>query len=493
MGRELGDYRILRGLGAGGMAEVYLAEQLSLRRQVALKVLSPALASDRNYVERFLNEARAAASLVHPNIVQIYEVGEVEGIHFIAQEYVAGKNLGQLLEREGTLLPSLVLEVLRQVVSALCKAQELAIVHRDIKPENLLLSHSGEVKVADFGLARVQNIDTAALTQVGVAMGTPLYMSPEQVEGKPVDARSDLYSLGVACYHLLAGVPPHTGDTALAIAVQHLHKAPEPLENVRPDVPSSLARVVHQMLAKKPVARPANPNDLLVELRELAKSAAVEGWAEEPEGWSLVDRIAADPARSRHGEELAQVMQAESRLRTGERSGKRRLAFGLTAAVLLGVLLGAATRPGFELASGVAAPAEVPQFDSAWAQLYYAQMHGDEAAWQQAVAYVDADPFVRQLAQRGLVRHYLLVTQNYRAAIQTLKGLAEQSRGDDSLRLQYAFSLAGLCISHENLGSLAEARAQQELLDGELRDALRSSEPQINELLQASLRRLQRS
>jgi len=186
MGRELGDY-------AGGMAEVYLAEQLSLRRQVALKVLSPALASDRNYVERFLNEARAAASLVHPNIVQIYEVGEVEGIHFIAQEYVAGKNLGQLLEREGTLLPSLVLEVLRQVVSALCKAQELAIVHRDIKPENLLLSHSGEVKVADFGLARVQNIDTAALTQVGVAMGTPLYMSPEQVEGKPVDARSDLY------------------------------------------------------------------------------------------------------------------------------------------------------------------------------------------------------------------------------------------------------------------------------------------------------------
>ena len=184
-GQEIGDYRVLRQLGSGGMAQVYLAEQQSLSRQVALKVLHAQLADDASYVQRFLNEARAAASLVHPNIVQIYEVGNAAGVHFIAQEYVQGQNLAQVMQRGGTLLPGLVLEVLRQVVSALCKAQELEIVHRDLKPENILLSPSGEVKVADFGLARVLNSQSKTLTQVGVTMGTPLYMSPEQVEGRP--------------------------------------------------------------------------------------------------------------------------------------------------------------------------------------------------------------------------------------------------------------------------------------------------------------------
>src|SRR5215216_2384235 len=182
-GRELGDYRVLRRLGAGGMAEVYLAEQRSLGRQVALKVLQAALARDSSYVLRFQHEARAAASLVHANIVQIYEVGQSGGVHFIAQEYVRGKNLGEVLKREAALNPRLVLDVLRQVAAALCKAAEAGIVHRDLKPENILLSHSGEVKVADFGLARMESVDAKTLTQVGVAMGTPLYMSPEQIEG----------------------------------------------------------------------------------------------------------------------------------------------------------------------------------------------------------------------------------------------------------------------------------------------------------------------
>ncbi|HMP07905.1 MAG TPA: serine/threonine-protein kinase, partial [Lacipirellulaceae bacterium] len=245
-GRELGDYRVLRRLGAGGMAEVYLAEQRSLSRQVALKVLPPALACNGAYVDRFLNEARAAAALVHANIVQIYEVGQADGVHFIAQEYVRGKNLGDVLKRQSSLQPGTVLDVLRQVAAGLCKAAEAGIVHRDIKPENILLGTAGEVKVADFGLARVQTADAKSLTEAGVAMGTPLYMSPEQIEGRAVDARSDIYSLGVTCYHLLAGVPPHTGETALAIAVQHLSSAPLPLENARPDVPSGLARVIHR-------------------------------------------------------------------------------------------------------------------------------------------------------------------------------------------------------------------------------------------------------
>ncbi len=487
-GRELGDYRILRKLGSGGMAEVYLAEQRSLKRQVALKVLNRDLATDANYVERFQNEARAAASLVHPNIVQIYEVGQAEGIHFIAQEYVAGQSLGQLLERSGAFQPAMVLDVLRQVVSALCKATELAIVHRDIKPDNILLSKSGEVKVADFGLARIQNTDTKTLTQVGVAMGTPLYMSPEQVEGKPVDARSDLYSLGVSCYHLLAGVPPHTGETALAIAVQHLHNTPEPLENARPDLPSALARIVHKMLAKKPAARPASPSDLLVELRELATVAAEEGWAEGPEDWSLAEWIATEPTRSRKSEELGEVMQAEARLQPAGRNW-RRVVWGLAAASLLGVLLGAITRPKFFLASDVRTSAEVPEMSSPWAQLYHAQTNPSEAAWHKAIEYPEADSFVQQLAKRGLVRYYLLVTQDYRAALPELRNLERLSQADESLRLLHAFSLAGLCISHENLDHQVEARAAQEKLAG-LRSLLREEEPQIDRLLRASLEQL---
>ena len=488
-GRELGDYRILRKLGTGGMAEVYLAEQRSLSRQVALKVLNRSLATDASYVARFQNEARAAASLVHPNIVQIFEVGQEQGIHFIAQEYVAGKNLGQLLECEGAFQPALVLDVLRQVVSALCKAEELAIVHRDIKPENILLSNSGEVKVADFGLARIQNTDTKTLTQVGVAMGTPLYMSPEQVEGKPVDARSDIYSLGVSCYHLLAGVPPHTGDTALAVAVQHLHNTPEPLENVRPDLPSALARIVHNMLAKKPSGRPASPSDLLVQLRELAQVAALEGWAEGPDDWSLAEWIATEPARSRNSAELGQVMQAEARLQTGGRNF-RRLALGLAAAALLGVLLGAISRPKFYLAGSFRTTDEVPQLSSDWAQLYHAQMSSSEAAWQKAIEYPEADEFVQQLAKRGLVRYFLLVTEDYRAALPELKKLQQQSEADNPSSLQYAFSLAGLCISHEKLAHQSEARSAQAKLDAAMRDQLRQAEPQIYRSLQASLGRL---
>ncbi|MEM8943731.1 MAG: serine/threonine-protein kinase [Planctomycetota bacterium] len=488
-GQELGDYHILRRLGTGGMAEVYLAEQRSLGRQVALKVLNHSLASDTSYVQRFQNEARAAASLVHPNIVQIYEVGQADGVHFIAQEYVAGKNLGQLLEREGAFVPALVLDVLRQVVSALCKAHELEIVHRDIKPENILLSHSGEVKVADFGLARVQNTDTKTLTQVGVAMGTPLYMSPEQVEGRPVDARSDIYSLGVSSYHLLAGVPPHTGDTALAIAVQHLHNTPEPLENVRVDIPSALARVVHKMLAKKPGGRPASPSELLVELRELAKSAAAEGWAAGPEEWSLSELIATEPARSRKSEELEQVMQAEARLQPGARNW-RRLAVVLAAAAVAGLVIGAVTRPRFYL-GGRRAIVEVPDQSSAWAQIYHAQTNPTIAAWMKAIDYPDADPYVKQLAERGLLRYYLLVSQEYLTAMPRLGELERTSQGDDKLEGTRIFSLAGLCICCEKLGQVERARELSGIIDARMQDRLDQEEPQIAALLRRTRERLQ--
>ncbi len=267
-GRTLGDYRLLRRLGRGGMAEVYLADQASLRRQVALKVLKSGLASDDVYVKRFHQEAQAAAALVHANIVQVYEVGRIDGVHYIAQEYVQGNNLRELLVRQGPPDARLAIRIMRQAAAALYRASERGIVHRDIKPENIMLTRAGEVKVADFGLARVtRDGDALNLTQVGVTMGTPLYMSPEQVEGKPIDHRSDIYSLGVTCYHMLTGAPPFRGETALSVAVQHLKSQPERLENLRPDLPTALCRIVHKMLEKDASHRYNSARELLKDLR----------------------------------------------------------------------------------------------------------------------------------------------------------------------------------------------------------------------------------
>ena len=254
-GRQIGGFHLLRRLGKGAMAEVYLAEQPQLKRWVAVKILKPELAGDATYVRRFEREALAAARLVHANIVQVHEVGHVDGLHYIVQEYVQGQNLRDWLARNGPPLLQPALSIMRQIAAALAKAAEQGVVHRDIKPENIMITAAGEVKVADFGLARVLNETNSAataLTQVGVTMGTPLYMSPEQVEGRTLDHRSDLYSFGVLCYHLLTGKPPFTGDTALAVAVQHVKTQPQPLELQRADLPPALCRVVHQMLAKDP-------------------------------------------------------------------------------------------------------------------------------------------------------------------------------------------------------------------------------------------------
>jgi len=276
-GRKLGDYQLLRRLGRGGMAEVYLAEQLSLRRQVALKVLKSSLAGDDAYIRRFQHEAQAAAKLVHANIVQIYEVGCLEGTYYISQEYVPGQNLKQLLGRlKGGVDAVQAVNVIRQVASALHKAAEQKIIHRDVKPENIMLSPLGEVKVADFGLARVvRDGEALNLTQVGITMGTPLYMSPEQVEGRAVDSRSDIYSFGVTCYHMLAGHPPFDGDTALAVAVQHLKNEPKRLEVLRPDLPEGLCRIVHKMLAKKPEDRYGTAAEAEMVLQQAAALARV--------------------------------------------------------------------------------------------------------------------------------------------------------------------------------------------------------------------------
>jgi len=261
-GRTLGGYRLLHKLGSGGMADVYLAEQTSLNRRIAVKALRPATLMHPEAVNRFAQEARAAAALVHGNIVQIHEVGCIEGIHFLAEEFVAGPSLRAWLKEHGPLGPDAVLSVLMQVAAALDCAEGGGIVHRDIKPENLLLTPRGEVKVADFGLARVLH-DNLELTQTGMAIGTPLYMSPEQSHGGEVDARSDLYSLGATAYHLVAVQPPFRGTTGIAVALAHAKEPLEPLTHVRPDFPVAVADVIERLLEKDQDKRFQSSSELL--------------------------------------------------------------------------------------------------------------------------------------------------------------------------------------------------------------------------------------
>jgi eukaryotic-like serine/threonine-protein kinase len=270
-GRTLADFRVLRHLGQGGMGQVYLAEQISLKRKVALKILRPEMAADPTALPRFKAEATAVAQATHANIVQIHAIGEADGITYMALEYVEGRNLHEYVLRKGPPDLLLALSIMRQVAAALQRAGELGIIHRDIKPENILLTRKGEVKVADFGLSRCLDGDRPAvhLTQSGVTMGTPLYMSPEQVEGKTLDGRTDIYSFGVTCYHMLAGQPPFRGESAFEVALQHVRDLPKPLTEVRPDLPAVLCAIVHKMMAKDPAQRYQTGRELLKDIARL--------------------------------------------------------------------------------------------------------------------------------------------------------------------------------------------------------------------------------
>jgi len=272
VGVQLGEFTLLRRLGKGGMAEVWLAEQTTLKRNVALKLLRSDMMEDENYVRRFEAEGKAAAGLNHPNIVQIYTVGCEKGQHFIAQEYVHGQTLKALLQKRGPLDLPLALMIMRQVAAALQAAGERGIVHRDIKPENIMLTRKGEIKVADFGLAQLQGGERLHLTQEGVTMGTPLYMSPEQVSGQKLDQRSDIYSFGITCYHMLAGTPPFQGDNAVSVAVKHLHERPQPLMDLRPDLPPAVVQMIERMIAKSPEQRYPEAQAIVNDVRKLAKA-----------------------------------------------------------------------------------------------------------------------------------------------------------------------------------------------------------------------------
>ncbi len=267
-GMTLGDFQVDHLLGRGGMGEVYLARQTSLNRQVALKVLRPDLLTNATYLARFESEAWAAAKLNDPNIVHIYSLGSIDGVQFIAMEYVQGTNLKDYLQKKGPPELMLALSIMRQAGNAIRAAGEMGLVHRDIKPENLMMTRKGLVKVADFGLCRDQDSERPSVTQPGVTMGTPLYMSPEQAQGMALDHRSDLYSLGVTYYHMLAGQPPFKGETPLSLALKHVKDIPVDLSVHRPDLPADLCRLVMKLMAKSPGGRYQSASEML---RDLAK------------------------------------------------------------------------------------------------------------------------------------------------------------------------------------------------------------------------------
>jgi eukaryotic-like serine/threonine-protein kinase len=267
-----GRYAVERLLGRGGMAAVYLARDRELDRPVAVKVLGEPFTLDESFVRRFRREARTAAGLSHPNIVQVYDAGDEEERLFIVMEYVDGEGLDRLLARAGKLAPAHVLELAAQVSSALHYAHGKGVVHRDVKPGNLLLRTDGVLKVADFGIARPAH--DARLTETGTVLGTAAYLAPEQVRGEPATPRSDIYSLGVVLYELFTGEPPYRVENLAQLAANR-DQPVRPVRDLEPSVPPAAEAAVMRCLARNPRYRPASAAELAAALGLHVRRAAV--------------------------------------------------------------------------------------------------------------------------------------------------------------------------------------------------------------------------
>ena len=261
-------YELHERIGRGGMADVFMARDLLLDRDVAVKILFPEHAVDPNFVERFRREAQSVAGLNHPNIVGVYDWGQTGNTYFMAMEFVKGRTLAEVLRRQGRLTARSAASVGGSIANALAYAHRNNVVHRDIKPANILMASNGDIKVVDFGIARaLDSAHDGGLTQDGAVMGTATYFSPEQAKGDGLDLRSDLYSLGIVLYELVTGKPPFSGESALATAYKQVHDVPTRMKDHAADVPPALEAIVSKCMAKEPTRRYATAEQLRDDLR----------------------------------------------------------------------------------------------------------------------------------------------------------------------------------------------------------------------------------
>ncbi|MCW3056422.1 MAG: pknB [Solirubrobacterales bacterium] len=335
-----GRYRVISRLGSGGMAEVYLAQDQLLGRQVAVKVLHHHFAEDQEFVERFRREASSAAALSHPNIVGIFDRGEWNGTYYIAMEYVAGRSLKSIVREGGALEPAAAIDIVIQILRAAQFAHKRGVIHRDLKPHNVILDEEGRARVTDFGIARAGASD---MTLTGSIMGTAQYLSPEQAQGYSVSAASDLYSIGVILYELLSGAVPFEGETAVAIAFMQVSAEPRPPSELNPALPASLDAIVLRALAKDPAQRYADAGELIaaLERERQALPALSAATVANPRG----DGLAGHPPPGGHAGAGSLLLAPGGRFGDGyreppERERRRRwLLWGLAALVVAGVAI----------------------------------------------------------------------------------------------------------------------------------------------------------
>ena len=321
-----GRYEIGEPIGEGGMATVFLGVDIRLGRDVAIKVLRADLAREASFRERFRREAQAAASLNAPTIVSVYDTGEdSSGVPYIVMEHVDGRTLRGVLLAEGRLLPQRALEVTADICSALDAAHQAGIVHRDIKPANVMLTRSGAVKVMDFGIARAAADASSAMTQTAAVVGTAAYLSPEQARGEHVDTRSDLYSTGCLLYELLAGAPPFTGDSPVAVAYQHVREDPEPPSAHDQSLPAAIDAVVLKAMAKNPANRYQSAQEMRADLLRARAG----------------DEVLATPVLEPVAMLAPAAATSSLRSRPNQRRG-RGLAYGVFGLLLVGLVVGVA-------------------------------------------------------------------------------------------------------------------------------------------------------
>jgi serine/threonine protein kinase len=320
-----GRYRLEASIGAGGMAEVFRAFDTTLDRPVAVKILAPQYAKDPGFVGRFRREAQAAARLNHPNVVGVYDSGSDDGTHYIVMEFIEGRTLADFLSRGGRLAPTKAVEIAQRIADALEAAHAQGVIHRDIKSANVMVTRSGVVKVMDFGIARIAE-GAENVTQTAAVLGTASYLSPEQAQGRPVDARSDIYSLGVVLYEMLVGAPPFSGDTAMAVAYRHVHENPPLPSSKNPDVPPALDAVVMRALAKNPANRYATAGEFREDLERVASG----------------ERVSATPLMPAGGDATQVIRREQTSMMDSlpPDEGKRNIWVGILIGVLIVAVLG---------------------------------------------------------------------------------------------------------------------------------------------------------